>query len=75
MARQKKELGYAMTLNEIAAIEGVTGERIRQIEATAMKKLRQAGITAKALMSFAVDTDGRSYARSSSRTVSDGGNS
>ncbi len=32
---------YAMTLEEIGAVEGITRERVRQIEKAALAKLRQ----------------------------------
>ncbi|WP_342612285.1 sigma factor-like helix-turn-helix DNA-binding protein [Terriglobus saanensis] len=59
--------GYAqdrcMTLEEIAKIEGVTRERIRQIEAIALKKLRESGITLGILKELDATPSARQYAR------------
>ena len=40
---------YAMTLEEIAKIEGVSRERIRQIEGKALRKLARKGVQSKNL--------------------------
>ena len=41
MENKEAYKGYAMSLRDIAAIEGVSAERIRQIEERALKKIHK----------------------------------
>ncbi len=59
---------FAMSLEEIAIVEGITKERVRQIQESALEKLRRHGITSTLLRQFYCDKSARQYA-SPSRTT------